>query len=90
MIVCDTGPIFAAADRKDADHHRCVELFTSLRLANRRLLLPRTVLAAAGYLLEVKTGTFAGHELSCDRTAGGCAVRARVVAVNVSHDPTAI
>lgn len=59
MILCDTGPIFAAADRKDADHHACVELFTRLRLANRQLLLPQTVMAEVGYMLEAKIGTFA-------------------------------
>lgn len=59
MIVCDTGPIFAAADRRDADHSACVELFTRLRFANRRLLLPQTVLAEVGYLLEAKIGPFA-------------------------------
>ncbi len=59
MILCDSGPIFAAADRKDADHHACVELLTGLRLANRRLLVPQTVLAEVGYLLETKVGTFA-------------------------------
>ncbi|OMC00500.1 twitching motility protein PilT [Mycobacterium sp. NS-7484] len=59
MIVCDTGPIFAAADRKDADHQACVDLFTNLRRANRRLLLPQTVLAEVGYMLETKLGTFA-------------------------------
>jgi len=59
VIICDTGPIFAAADRKDADYHACVELFTGLRLAGRRLLLPQTVLAEVGYMLEAKVGTFA-------------------------------
>jgi predicted nucleic acid-binding protein len=59
VIICDTGPIFAAADRKDADHHACVELFTGLRLAGRHLLLPQTVLAEVGYMLEAKVGTFA-------------------------------
>lgn len=59
MIICDTGPIFAAADRRDADHHACVELFTGLRLADRRLLLPQTVMAEVGYMLETKVGTFA-------------------------------
>ncbi|QWF21795.1 PIN domain-containing protein [Nocardioides sp. LMS-CY] len=58
MIICDTGPIFAAADRRDADHHACVELFTGLRLAGRRLLLPQTVMAEVGYMLEAKVGTF--------------------------------
>ena len=59
MILCDSGPLFAAADRTDADHHVCVELFTGLRLANRRLLLPQTVMAEVGYLLETRVGTFA-------------------------------
>lgn len=55
MILCDTGPIYAAADRSDADHHACVELFAGLRLASRRLLLPQTVLAEVGYMLEAKS-----------------------------------
>jgi predicted nucleic acid-binding protein len=58
VILCDTGPIFAAADRKDTDHHACVDLFTALRLANRRLLVPQTVVAEVGYMLEAKIGTF--------------------------------
>ena len=59
MIICDTGPIFAAADRRDADHYACVELFTGARLAGRPLLLPQTVLAEVGYMLEAKLGTVA-------------------------------
>jgi len=59
VILCDSGPLFAAADRTDADHHACVELFTGLRLATRRLLLPQTVMAEVGYLLETRIGTFA-------------------------------
>ena len=59
MIICDTGPIFAAADSKDADHHACVELFTGLRMAGRRLLVPQTVMAEVGYMLCVKIGAFA-------------------------------
>ncbi len=59
MILCDSGPLFAAADRKDADHHACVELFTGLRLARRRLLVPATVVAEVGYMLQTKVGSFA-------------------------------
>ncbi|MFT4187387.1 MAG: PIN domain-containing protein [Aeromicrobium sp.] len=59
MILCDSGPIFAAADRKSADHRRCVDLFTGLRLARRTLLLPPTVVAEVGYLLESRIGVFA-------------------------------
>ena len=54
MIICDTAPIVAAALYKDSDHHRCVELFTGLRLANRQLLVPSPIVAEVGYLLGVK------------------------------------
>lgn len=52
MILCDTGPLVAAALRRDPDHHACVELFTGLRLAGRRLLLPPMVIAEVGYMLQ--------------------------------------
>lgn len=51
MIVCDTGPLVAAALVGDDDHHACVELFTGLHLAGRPLLVPGTVVAEVGYLL---------------------------------------
>jgi hypothetical protein len=56
VIICDTAPIVAAALYKDPDHHRCVELFTGLRLANRQLLLPSPIVAEVGYLLGAKAG----------------------------------
>ncbi|WP_279580299.1 type II toxin-antitoxin system VapC family toxin [Fodinicola feengrottensis] len=56
MLICDTGPLVAAALFKDADHHRCVELFTGMHLANRRLIMPTTVVAEVGYLLATKAG----------------------------------
>jgi uncharacterized protein len=52
MILCDTGPLVAAALRQDPDHHACVELFTGLRLARRRLLVPPTVTAEVGYMIQ--------------------------------------
>ncbi len=52
MIVCDAGPIVAAAFVNQPRHHASTELFTGLRLAGRRLLLPATVTAEVGYLLE--------------------------------------
>ena len=55
MIVCDTGPIVAAA-LDDAHHHECVELFTGLHLAGRPLLVPGTVVAEVGYLLARDAG----------------------------------
>lgn len=46
MIVCDTGPLVAAALSNDSDHEACVELFTALHTARRDLLVPATVAAA--------------------------------------------
>jgi uncharacterized protein len=51
VIVCDTGPLVAAALSKDPDHHRCVELFTGLHLAQRELLVPAPVVAETCYLI---------------------------------------
>ncbi|MDT7726504.1 MAG: uncharacterized protein QOI21_3080 [Actinomycetota bacterium] len=56
MIVCDTGPLVAAAFSKDPDYHRCVELFTGLHLANRQMVLPAPIVAEVGYLLAAKAG----------------------------------
>ena len=56
MILCDTGPIVAAALGDDDHHHECVELFTGLHLARRRLLVPGTVVAEVGYLLARNAG----------------------------------
>jgi predicted nucleic acid-binding protein len=56
VIICGTAPIVAAALYKDPDHHRCVELSTGLRLANRQLLLPSPIVAEVGYLLAAKAG----------------------------------
>ena len=56
MIVCDTGPLVAAALSNDADHKACVELFTALHAARRELLVPSTVVAEVGYLLAREAG----------------------------------
>lgn len=52
MILFDTAPIVAAAFTTEEHYRACVELFTGLRLAGRRLLLPATVAAEAGYLID--------------------------------------
>jgi len=59
VIICDTGPIFAAADRKDADHRSCVKLFTDFRLAGRRMIVPQTVMTEVCYMLATKVRTSA-------------------------------
>ena len=57
MILCDSGPLIAAAAGNDADHHACMEMFTGLRLAGRRLLVPPTVVAEVGYMLAAWVST---------------------------------
>lgn len=54
MLVCDTGPLVAAALWKDPDHRRCVDLFTSVRRAGRSMVIPAPVVAEVGYLLGTK------------------------------------
>ena len=51
MIVCDTGPLVAAADRDDDHNRACTDLFTGLHLARRQILVPAPVVAEVGYLL---------------------------------------
>lgn len=51
MIVCDTGPLVAAADRDDDHNRACSDLFTGLHLARRQILVPAPVVAEVGYLL---------------------------------------
>jgi predicted nucleic acid-binding protein len=66
MIVCDTGPLVAAALSNDNDHHACVELLTDLHLANRAVPVPAPVVAEVGYLLGREAGA---HASRCSCTA---------------------
>lgn len=52
MILCDSAPLVAAGNRNDPLNRACIDLFTGLRLAGRRLLLPATVAAEVGYMIE--------------------------------------
>lgn len=56
MILCDTGPLVAAALSNDDHHRACVDLLTGLHLAGRPLLLPAPVTAEVGYLLAREAG----------------------------------
>jgi len=56
VIICDTGPLVAAALSNDADHRACVRLFTDMHTARRELLVPSTVVAEVGYLLAREAG----------------------------------
>jgi uncharacterized protein len=61
VILCDTGPLVAAALADDPDHHVCTELSTGLHLAGHRLLVPATVVAEVGYLLSRESGPRTGQ-----------------------------
>ncbi len=56
MIVCDTGPLVAAALSNDNDHAACVAMFMSLHNDRRDLLVPVPVVAEVGYLLAREAG----------------------------------
>ena len=56
MIVCDTGPLVAAALSNDSDHQACVTLFSDLHKAGTELLVPATDAAEVGYLLAREAG----------------------------------
>lgn len=61
MIICDTGPLVAAALTRDSEHERCVRMFTELHQANRELLVPSPMVAEVCYhLAKVSARTEAG------------------------------
>ena len=53
MIIVDTGPIVALANKRDSAHARCRWM---LRTYPGRLLIPQPIIAETGYML----GKFAG------------------------------
>lgn len=46
-LILDTGPLFAAMDRSDADHERCAALVES---ANEPIVIPAPVIAEIDWL----------------------------------------
>jgi predicted nucleic acid-binding protein len=53
MLLCDTGVLLAAGNRKDQAHQACMRL---LRQAEGPLLVPSPVLGEVGYLLQSRVG----------------------------------
>lgn len=53
VAVVDTGPLYAAADRDDADHEACVAVLSTPGL---RLVVPAMVVAEATYLVGTRMG----------------------------------
>jgi len=56
LIIVDTGVLVAANDADDYYHDDCVELLTIARGTGSKLVVPATVLAEAGYLIERQGG----------------------------------
>jgi uncharacterized protein len=56
VIVIDTGPVVAAANRKDDFHEACVELLQGFP---GPLLLPAPLLTEIGYMLHSRAGSTA-------------------------------
>lgn len=54
MIILDTGPLYALADRSDAHHAAAVALLSSMPV--QELLLPSTVLTEVSWAIEAKLG----------------------------------
>lgn len=54
MIVLDTGPVVAMANRKDTDHERCTELLTTAPVP---LLLPEPLIVEIGYMLASRASS---------------------------------
>ncbi|HZE50144.1 MAG TPA: hypothetical protein VE074_11320 [Jatrophihabitantaceae bacterium] len=67
MIVCDTGPIVAAAIKNDVRHRECVDLFTALHLAGRRILVPGTVIAVCERLGLTEVASLDGRHFTVVR-----------------------
>jgi hypothetical protein len=56
VIVCDTGPLVAAATTDDAHHRHCVDPFAALHLAGRPILVPGPVAAEVEHPLARERG----------------------------------
>ncbi len=53
MIIVDTGPLYAAVDRRDAHHEECSEFFET---DDGPLVVPVSVLIECSYLIETHIG----------------------------------
>jgi uncharacterized protein len=53
VIIVDTGPVVAMANRRDSDHQRCVELLTT---TDELLVVPEPLLTEIGYMLGSRAG----------------------------------
>ena len=66
-LICDTGPLYAAMDRSDADHRVCAELLTA---AGEQLVVPSPVLVELDWLSGPRLGPAPFAELLADVQEG--------------------
>lgn len=52
-LICDTGPLYGAIDRKDASHHECARL---LAASEEPLVVPAPVLVELEWLVSDRIG----------------------------------
>jgi uncharacterized protein len=52
-LICDTGPLYAAMDRADADHHACADLLLGF---GEQLLVPAPVIVELDWLVGNRLG----------------------------------
>lgn len=55
-LICDTGPLYAAMDRADADHEVCARLLLDAR---ERLVVPAPVVVELDWLVGNRLGSHA-------------------------------
>ena len=67
MIVIDTGPVVANANRKDDHHEECVKLLQGFP---GPLLLPSPLLSEIGYMLSSRAGVKAEADFLRDVADG--------------------
>ncbi|WP_261560461.1 type II toxin-antitoxin system VapC family toxin [Frankia tisae] len=67
MIVVDTGPVVAVANRKDDYHRQCVDLLQNFP---GPLLLPAPILSEIGYMLSSRSGAKAEADFLRDVADG--------------------
>ncbi|MFZ0216220.1 MAG: PIN domain-containing protein [Candidatus Dormiibacterota bacterium] len=65
-LICDTGPLVAAADRSDPHHERCAALIADTQ---ERLVVPFCVLVEVEYHLRPWAGAFENLLADFDRGA---------------------
>ena len=70
-LICDTGPLYAALDRNDADHDACAELITS---TTEHLVVPAPVLVELDWLTGTRIGPGALIPFLADIEEGSIAI----------------